>query len=563
MDALARAVAEADAEFAAAMESGLESRFRRAASMYEDITREYALDNRHVDSYFSAAYIYMEYLQDPADFEQASNLLSIVISDYPGDYELIADALTTRAHLEYRCLRDYRSSKDDLARILNERLLRDSLGDDRTVDVKVLYAKCCQKLGDYQNAKMAWEEVVFSNPERDTEGRLQWIKDSTTWLLINSGDIRLFFEAGIDQPTYSDCLLKIRDGLREAGETWGISTSAPLDVYLYATGDHLFDYTLRRKAFAIPSDSEIHMAVSDIPKAEYLAGWVAAQVINTRPDAAVFPLLRAGFDNYFLDNRGGIDALAAKEIYFYGGNVSVDVVVFPLSFDYTFSDEYINMASSFMHFLVEDEGMNVADLQRFYRHLAARPQQVIQPPLMTELLRGAIQSEMKSWQQTILTPAQVTGLFQTVLGIDLSAELASWQEGLSDELAAMEAELGSYSAEIRHVEIDLSTPENALRSWWEAYRAGDLDGLISASTNEVASALSDLKDMWVEQGILEKVILEDFILPYRSANMVVVQQAAFGDSIRVFEVEIERGTEVQQMTIVVRKESNLWRIDSN
>ncbi|HDS29621.1 MAG TPA: hypothetical protein ENN67_01120 [Firmicutes bacterium] len=562
-DALARAMADADAEFIDALTSALESRFRRAASMYENITMEFTLDARHVDAYFSAAYIYMQFLQSPSDFVQAGNLLSIVISNYPNDYQLVADALITRAHLHYRCMRDYRAAKDDVSRILNDSKLRNSLNAERLIEVKVLHAKCCQKLGDYPNAKLTWEEIVFSNPERDSEGRLEWINNSDKWFMINADNIRFFFEEGISRTVYTECLEKIKDGMQSACRMWKISQPATVDVYLYDSGDHLFDYTLRREGFALTADSEIHLAASEISRAKHYAGWVVMQMINTRPDAAVLPLLRAGFENYFKGARSEIDDLAAREIYFYGGNVTVNDILFPLSYDYTFSKEYANMAAGFMRFLIEDEHVDVNDLQRFYRHLGVRPQQMLQPPMMTELLRGMLEDEAKSWQETTLTPIQITGLFQSVLGVDITAELAAWQRDLSDEFAAIEAQIGQFRAEIRRVNIDLSTPEKALESWWEAYRAGDLDGLISASSHEVASLLSDLRDLWVQEGILEQVIVERFIRPYRSANMVIIQQGAFGDNLRVFEVQIERGSEIQEMTVVVRKEGNQWRIDSN
>jgi hypothetical protein len=79
----------------------------------------------------------------------------------------------------------------------------------------------------------------------------------------------------------------------------------------------------------------------------------------------------------------------------------------------------------------------------------------------------------------------------------------------------------------------------------------------------MAGILTDARDMYEQQGILQQVILDNFIRPYRSAQMVVVQEGEFGDDLCVFQVQIVRGTDIQDMTIAVRKEGNQWKIDSN
>ncbi len=562
LDTLARARSEADAEFDEAVRSAGENRFRRAASMYEEITQEFSLDTRHLDAYFSAAYVYMEYLQTVTDYEQASNLYSILISNHSHEYGLVADAFVARAHLNYRCKRDYRAAQRDLSHVLNERDLRITLGGDREFDVKALLARCRQKLGEYEEARMLWDEISFEHPEQDTEGRRQWIEDSASWYTIDAEGIRFFFKDNIPQTTYMECLSEIQDGLSAAYETWGLDP-VPVDVYLYDTSDHLFDFTLRSKGFVLTVDSEIHLAVEDIPNAGHLAGWVASQGLNIRPEATVFPMLRAGFNHYFLGSRRELDDLAAREIYFYGGNIPEADLVFPLSFDYTYSDEYCNIAASFMHYLIEEERVSLDDLQRFYRLLSARPDRMIQPPLMTRLLLTEIEGETRTWMEGQLTRPQVYSLYQTSLGINLSDEIAEWNDSLRDEIADIETQLGTFSAEVRRVDLDLSTPQNALGSWWEAYRSGDFDGLIGASTNEMAQFLSETREFYEDEGILEQVIIEEFIRPYRSANMIVVQMGSFGDSLAVFEVLIEQGSEAESMTIVVRKEGNSWRVDSN
>ncbi len=562
-DPLAQVFAAADGMFNEGLLNLDEDLLRRAAAQYEYITREFPLDLRHLDAFFSAAYIYMEYLQSPSDYEQAYDLLSQLIMSNPYEYNALADGYLTRAHLEYRCTREYRAAQEDLSELLNNLSLSSQLGHDGVIDVQVLLAKCRQKLGEYDEARRLWEEITFSNPELDTEGRLHWIMSSGDWFRIDSGGLRLFFENGVDQDTYTLCLTEMQRSLAAAASKWGLHSAGPVDVYLYNSSDHLFDYTLRSEGFVLPNDAEVHLAPADIRESDHLAGWVVAHRLNTRPDVTVLPFLRAGFNHYFLGSRSTLDELAAKEIYYYGGTITDQDLLFPLSYDYTFSNEYKNIAASFIHYLVDGGHINVQDLRRFYRLLWARPDRSWQPPLVTELLRGSIEGETLSWQQGLIMPVQVHELFEANLGVGLSDELAAWQETLTDELATIESELGSFTAEINRVELDLSTPEDALRSWWEAYRAGDLDSLIEASTQEVADVLREMRQFWEEEGILEQVLLDNFIRPYRTARMVVVQQGTFDDDLYVFEVRIELGDEIEESTIVVRREGNVWRVDSN
>ena len=540
-----------------------EGTLRRAAAMYEDIIQQYALDNRSFDAYFAAAYIYIEYLQTLPDYQHAQNLLTLLINNHPSNYSSVTEAYLTRAHLEYRCLRDYRSAQEDLASVLRNPPLATALGT-REIETKVLLAKCYQKLGEYDNAKAIWQELAISNPELDTEGRLQWIQDAANWYLIDDGRLRLFFDKGVDRDTYTSCLAQIRDGLTQAETLWQVTPSGTIDVYLYASTDRLFDFTIRSKGFAIPTDAEIHLAPSDTPDSKHLAGWVLSQRLNSRPEGTVFPFFRAGFCHYFIAAPDEINRRAAREIYYYGGNLPDYELLFPLSFDYTYSEEYATMSASFLHYLIEDRGVSIDGLEKFYRLLWSRPDSRFLPPLIAALSRLDFgTSEARNWQDQLLAPDQVYGLFQSVLGINLTSEMAGWQQSLAGDIAAVQAELGSLTADVQRVQVDLSTPQKTLETWWNAYRAGDFSALIAASTSEMAGILSDARDMYIQQGILQQVILDNFIRPYRSAQMVVVQEGEFGDDLYVFQVQIVRGTDIQDMTIAVRKEGNQWKIDSN
>jgi hypothetical protein len=497
-----------------------------------------------------------------SDYEHARNLLTLLISNHPSNYLQVADAHVTIAHIEYRCLRDYRAAQEHLSEVLNDGSLATELGSG-DLEVKVLLAKCRQKLGEYDIARRLWEEIRFSNAELDTEGRFEWITNSANWSRLDDSRVTLYIESGVSRDVYLACLSSTRDSLAMVESVWGMVPGGNIEVFLYASTDSLFDYTLRSNGFTIPGDAEIHMVPRDIEEIEYLVGWLVSQRLNTRPEGTIFPLFRAGFSHYYLGSRDEVDALAARELYYYGGTIEDNILLFPLSFDYTYSEEYTAMCASFLHYLIEEGRVSVASLAKFYRLLWANPAARWQAPLISELIRLNPNLGATSWQQGLITPAQVSDLSINVLGLDLEDEIQAWQGTLTDEIAFVTVELGSLTADVQRVQVDLTTPENALRSWWEAYRAGDFDALISASTREMGSFFSEARDIYREQGILDQVILDHFIRPYRSANMVVVQTGTFAEDLYVFEVKIEKGDEIEEMTIVIRYEDGKWKVDSN
>ncbi len=562
-DTLAQDMESAEALFNDGLATMNEATLRRAAADFERIVDQYSHDSRHFDAYFASAYIHMEYLQGVSDYQHAANLLNLLITNHPSNYPQVADAHMMLAHLYYRCLRDYGTAAEHLRAVLNNTFLSNELGA-KDVEAKAMLAKCCQKLGRYNEARSLWEEVVLSNPELDTEGRLEWIRNSEDWFMVDDGTVRLFFESDIERVDYTRCLSGVRDGLSMAESTWGLMPAGTVDVFLYSSMDHLFDYTLRSDGFALPVDAEIYLALDDLDDIGHLTGWLVAQRLNTRPDATVFPLLRAGFNHYFLGSRDEIDRLAAREIYYYGGRIEDVGLLFPMSFDYTFSDEFAAMSSSFLHYLIDEGRVSTDGLEEFYRLLRDNPRGRWHAPLMSMLARYNFEDgDVASWQDTLLTPEQVQDLFANVLDIDVAQEIEAWHGTLADEIAAVEAELGALTVNVQRVDVDLSTAEKALESWWNAYRAGDFDSLIQASTRDMASFFEEARQIYQEQGVFEQVLLDSFIIPYRGARMVVVQTGTFAEDLYVFEVQIEKSDGVEEWTFVVRREGNLWKVDSN
>jgi tetratricopeptide (TPR) repeat protein len=541
-----------------------EDTLRRAAAAYEQIIQDYPNDERIFDAYFASAYISMEYLQGVSDYEHAANLLELLINNHPSNNVEVADAYLTLAHLNYRCLRDYRATQESLSELLNNSNLSMVLGA-REIEVKTLLAKCRQKLGEYEEAARIWEELEFVTPGTDTEGRLQWIRDSYNWFQLDDGTIRLFFDNTIERSKYIEVVNELHNGLTEAESRWGLLPGGAMDVYLFKSSDQLFDYTDRSEGFALPIDYEIYISTDEIDLIPYLTGLIVSSRINTRPDGTVFPWFRAGFNNYFMADPEEIDRMAAHEIYYYGGTIDGDLLLFPLSFDYTYSEEYRAMAASFMHYLVEGGRVDAGKLETFYKLLWSNPEARIRPPIMGEIERwmNQVEGEAVSWQDTLMSAAYIYEMFNLMIGVDLQGEIAQWQASLSDEIQQVETELGDLSASVTRVEVDLSTPEKALETWWNAYRAGDFDAMIQSSTQDMASFLEEARQYYIEQGVLDQVIVEYFVRPYRSARMVVTRTGSFADNIYVYDVNIETGDRTEPKTIVVRLEGNLWKVDTN
>lgn len=562
-DAIIQAFSEAESIFNDGLVTMNETSLRRAAQKYEIIIQNFPNDDRHFDAYFSSVYIHMEYLQGTTDYEHARNLLKLLINNYPSNSKEVADAHFTLAHLNYRCIRDYRAAQINLSTILNDQALAAQLGS-REIEVKELLAKCRQKLGEHDNALRIWEELEFVSPGIDSEGRFRWIQNSFNWLQFNDGRIHLYFEESIERDIYVDVLTELHVGLAIAESTWRLLPDDSLDVYLYKSADQLFDYTDRSHGFALSVDHEIHISPSDLNGIEHLAGVIVSQRLNTRPEGTIFPFLRAGFNSYFMGTRDELDRMAALEIYYYGGSIERTDLLFPLSFDYTYSEEYRAMAASFMHYLLEESHADVDGLEKFYR-LWANPTERIEPPVfnMVQMWLSQLQSQVVEWQDTLIPPEHIFELFEQKLGLSLPDEFENWQQSLEYEIQQIETEFGSLSADVIYVTIDLSTPEKALETWWNAYRSGDFNAMIQASTRDMAGFLQEAMIYYEEEGILDQVIIEHFIHPYRSARMVVVQTGSFADDLYVYEVEIEKGDDTEEMTIVVRREGGLWKVDSN
>jgi len=564
-DALDQAFGRAEAMFDDGLTTMNESTLRNAAALFEQIIQEFPNDPRHFNAYFSSAMIHIEYLQGASDYEHARNLLNLLMNNHPSSYPEVMDALLTLAQVEYRCLGDYRSAQEHLSAVLNNPMLSKEL-EYRDVDAKVLLAKCRQKLGEYDRSYDMWKEITLSSEAYDTEGRLKWHEEMDNWQFIDDGTVRLFFEIGTE---WEPVLSEIRKDLLLAKTTWGIIDDRPVYIFLYSSSDSLFDYTLRYDGFALPEDAEIHISPSDMESIEHLTGWLVGGQLNSRSNESTLPLLRAGFNHYFMGSRDEINRLAAKELYFYGNMWTDDYLLFPIAYDYTFSDEYSAISSSFVHYLIDDGNISVNKLREFNRLLADSPAARLVPPMMEELSMLQDLSQIPEdvnivgRQETLITPAEVYDLFRTKLGMDLSEVFVGWHDSLAPMIADVEQEFANMTSETERVETDLSTPEAALRTYWDAYIHGDIDTLIEASAAEPADFLISARDIWVERGILESVLIENFVLPNRGAIMRVISEGAIAEDRYVYKVRIERGGELEDRTYFLRKDDGKWKVDNN
>jgi hypothetical protein len=203
-------------------------------------------------------------------------------------------------------------------------------------------------------------------------------------------------------------------------------------------------------------------------------------------------------------------------------------------------------------------------MEKFYRLLWSKPDNRDLPPLIAALMKyNTSPLKIMNYQQDALTADQVYGLAQSVLGINLATELAGWQKSLGPDLEAVKAELGSITDQVQKVQVDLTTPDKALQSWWDAYRAGDFNALISSSTKDMADMLKDAREMYIKQGTFEQDIQKNFIRPYHTARMDIVNKGQFAEDLYVYQVNIVKGADIKEMSIVVRLEGKQWKIDSN
>ena len=564
-DALDQAFGRAEAMFDDGLTTMNESTLRNAAALFEQIIQDFPNDPRHFNAYFSSAMINIEYLQGISDYEHARNLLNLLINNHPSSYPEVTDALLTLAQVEYRCLGDYRFAQEHLSAVLNNPMLSKEL-EYRDVDAKVLLAKCRQKLGDYDHSYDLWKEITLSSEAYDTEGRLKWHEELDNWQFIDDGTVRLFFETGTE---WEPVLSEIRKDLLLAKTTWGIFDDRPVYVFLYSSSDSLFDYTLRYDGFALPEDAELHISPADISSVEHLVGWLVGGQLNTRSNESTLPLFRAGFNHYFMGSPDDINRLAAKELYFYGDMLTDDYLLFPLAYDYTFSDEYSAISSSFIHYLIDDGNVSVSKLSEFNRLLADSPAARLIPPMMEDLTMKQEQLQIPQEvnivgrMESLITPAEVHDLFRTKLGMDLGDAFQGWHDSLAPLIADVEQEFANMTTETERVDTDLSTPEAALKTWWDAYIHGDIDTLIEASATEPADFLISARDMYIERGILESVLIENFVLPNRGAIMRVIAEGAIADDRYAFQVRIERGGEMEDRTYSLRKEDGKWKVDNN
>jgi len=266
-------------------------------------------------------------------------------------------------------------------------------------------------------------------------------------------------------------------------------------------------------------------------------------------------------NHYFLADAGELDFEAAQEVFYYGGSLDATYILFPISLDYTYTEEYAAMSASYLRYLIEDRNIPFSRIVQFHRFLWDDPGARWQGPLITELARLNPNLGLTTWQQTLVTPEQVMELFRNVLSIDMMTEVDGWIVSLEPDIARWEAQLGSVAWSIPDVDIDLSSPENALDTWWNAYKTGNFEVMIRASSDEMAGYLEEAMDLYEDEGILEQVQIDQF-LNFRDAEMVIINSATAGD-LRVFEVQVMNDGTVAGMTMLVRREGGSWKVDAN
>jgi hypothetical protein len=240
-----------------------------------------------------------------------------------------------------------------------------------------------------------------------------------------------------------------------------------------------------------------------------------------------------GFDMAFYPGRGGdsIDSLAALQLLLF--DEAPRGAIFLGSSNFFGSTEYDRLAGSFCKYLLENESVDA--FGKLYRGLFPRHD-----------------------------PEMVGDAFQRFYEKPLDSLVAAWYSSISPIIAEVKAEVGAIAYDLTPVEVDLSTPETALESWYQALRKGDFDALISASTPELAELLREAKAAYEEEGILKEVVVEQFVYPYYPTTYSITQSGELGKDIYVFKINVIKDDEViDTKDVPLRKIGGKWYIDVN
>jgi hypothetical protein len=522
---------EAQGHFTKAFGELDDEEYLETALIIEDLVRDYGDDPFVEDAYFYLADIYTARLQDEEYFDDAIRVLGELIRRRPGSDKCL-DAQLKIANIHYRDRYDLEAAISALEEYF-DMLPRYPYLESEKLQGQILLAKCYQKLGSFSAEKKVWDGLAVTNPAADRTGRLRFLNEIDDWKRIAGDRVTLFFHVGVAERSYKSAYARADAALADMIGTFGRELPCPVEVYLYTDAEDVAAYASIDEALALDRDREIHISTDQLDEMEYLAAYIYAGVLNSRARDEKYPLMRGGFEMAFYSGPGGedIDQYAARHLLLF--DESPRSSIFLRESTFFGSSEYERLAGSFCSYLIENEPVDA------FMHL----------------YRG-----LYPWHDADMVEAA----FERHYRKSMDDVVAAWYSSLEPAIAEARSAVDAIDYDLSPVKVDLSTPDAALASWYEAMRKGDFDALMASSAPELRDLFLEAKQAYEEHDILEEVMIEEFVYPYYSTRYRVVNEGSLGGDIYIFKIEIVKDDEViEDKNITLRKIGGKWFIDMN
>lgn len=505
--------------------------YLQTARILEVLLRDHGTDIFVKDAYFILADIYYARLQDETYCRDAIRVLESFLETFPYRDECL-DARMTISFIYYR----YLNELDSAVEVLNQyfdTLSYYSYLESELLQAQLLLARCYQKQGKFGREKKIWDGLIHTNPDADSYGRYRFLNDIENWKRLSVEGIVVYFQAGIPEGDYQAILSAAERELSELESIFSNTLPYAVELYLYTDTDTLAQYTHFDESFSVDNAGEIHMHAAGRDEMPQLMTNVYSSALNMRARDVRHPLMKGGLDYFrYVDPSGNdIDSLAARHLSIFDDTPSASLLLRESAF--YGSAEYDKLAGSFCAYLIENKP--VKDFITLYNGLYPRH-----------------------------TPEQIEAIFELFYGRSMDDLVAEWYDALSPRIAEARLDRSISSYDRTPVELDLSTPEATLGSWYEALRMGDYDALIGASTPDLAELLKKAREVYEEEGIFDEVLIEEFVFPYYPTTYRVTSEGPIGDELYIFKIEIVKDGEViEEKNVALTRIKKKWYVGTN
>jgi len=508
-----------------------DSEYIKTAEILEGLVRDYGAEQTVQDAFFYLADIYSARLQGEQNFRSAIRVLKSFLQQNPGSSKTL-DAQLKMALIYYRYLNEIDTAIQTLEKYFDSLSFFDYLESEK-LQAQVLLAKCYQKSGNFANEKKLWDALVLTNPDADRTGRSKFLRELENWKRLPGNGVDLYFHVGIAEASYRNALKSAEDELGKLAAKFGKTMPGQVEVYLYVDTDDMVLYTASEEPLAMDGDREIHLQVDRIGDMPHLMAMVYSSALNARPKSDRHPIMRDGFDNAYSNGYAGesIDSLAARQLLLF--DEAPKGTLFLGTSNFFGSTEYGVLAGSFCKYLLVKEPVDA--FMKLYKGLY--------PYHDSEMIEAAVK---RFYNKT----------FDELVG--------AWYASLSPMIAQIKTEVGSMTYDLSLVKVDLSTPEAALETWFQALRRGDYDALVQSSTPELGQLLEDARKAYEEKGIFKEIVVEQFVYPYYPTTYEVVRSGKLGEDIFIFKINIIKDKKViDEKDVPLKKIDGKWYVDIN